>query len=97
MIICITSICACIFQPITQGEITETRYQVCSNETMNITSSTTLMFDAPSLPHNVFTHIVVVIVTAVNRYGMGPASEPKTAEIYGKITFKQYFSLELGR
>ena len=85
------------FQPITQGEITETKYQVYSNETMDITSSTTLIFDAPSLPHNVFTYIVVVIVTAVNKYGIGPASEPKAAAIYGKTTFKQYFGLQSGR
>ena len=81
------------FQPITQGEITE--YQVYYNTLINETSSTTLIFTAPSLPTNVFTDTVVVMVTAVNRYGMGPASEPETAVIYGKITFKQYFNLEL--
>ena len=52
---------------------------------MNVNSSTTrLTFTAPSLPNGAFTHTVVVMVTAVNRYGMGPASNPETAIIYGK-------------
>ena len=52
---------------------------------MNVNSSTTrLTFTAPSLPDGAFTHTVVVMVTAVNRYGIGPASNPDTAIIYGK-------------
>ena len=47
-------------------------------------STTTLTFTVPSLPDNAFTHTVVVMVTAVNRYGIGPASNPETATIYGK-------------
>ena len=74
----------CIFQPVTQGDITG--YQVCYNGTMlNANSSTTrLTFTTPSLPNGPFTHTVVVMVTAVNRYGIGPASDPETAIIYGK-------------
>ena len=55
------------------------------NETMmNVSSSTTtLTFIAPSLPDGVFTGIVIVMVTAMNRFGVGPTSDPVTAEIYG--------------
>ena len=52
---------------------------------MNVNSSTTrLKFTIPSLPDGTFTHTAVVMVTAVNRYGIGPASNPETAIIYGK-------------
>ena len=44
---------------------------------------TTLTFTAPSLPDGVFTGTAVVMVTAVNRLGIGPASDPATAEIRG--------------
>ena len=51
---------------------------------MNVNSSTTtLTFTAPSLPDDMFTGTVVVMVTAVNRYGMGPASDPAIARING--------------
>ena len=51
---------------------------------MNVTSSTTtLTFTAPSLPDGVFTGNIVVMVTAINRYGIGPASDPATDEIRG--------------
>ena len=51
---------------------------------VNVNSSTTtLTFTAPSLPDGVFTGTVVVMVTAVSRYGVGPASDPATAEIRG--------------
>ena len=52
---------------------------------MNVNSSTTtLTFTAPSLPDGAFTGTVVVMVTAVNRYGVGPASNPESAVITGK-------------
>ena len=52
---------------------------------MNVNSSTTtLTFTAPSLPDGVFTGTVVVMVTAINRYGMGPASDPAIAIIDGQ-------------
>ena len=72
-----------IFQPVTQGDITG--YQVYYNGTMmNVSSSTTtLTFTAPSLPDDMFTDTVVVMVTAVNKYGVGPASNPETATITG--------------
>ena len=68
-------------QPITQGDITG--YQVYYNGTMrNVNSSTTtLTFTAPSLPDGVFTGTVVVMVTAINIFGVGPTSDPATAEI----------------
>ena len=51
---------------------------------MNVDSSTTtLTFTAPSLPDGVFTGTVVVMVTASNRCGIGPASDPETAVITG--------------
>ena len=51
---------------------------------MNVDSSTTtLTFTVPSLPDGVFTGTVVVMVTARNRYGIGPASDPETAVITG--------------
>ena len=46
-------------------------------------STTTLIFTAPSLHHNVFTGTVVVMVTAISRYGVGPASNPVTVIITG--------------
>ena len=71
------------FQPITQGDITG--YQVYYNGTMmNVNSSTTtLTFTAPSLFDG---GIVVVMVTAVNQFGVGLASDPATAEINGMIS-----------
>ena len=47
-------------------------------------STTTLTFTAPSLPDGVFTGTIVVMVTAIGRYGIGPASEPETAVFTGK-------------
>ena len=60
-------------------------YQVhYSGITINVTSPiTTLTFTAPSLPEGVFTGNVVVTVTAVSGIGLGPASDPATAEIRG--------------
>ena len=50
---------------------------------INVNSSTTtLTFTAPSLPDGVFTDTVFIIVIAVNKFGVGPASNPATAEIY---------------
>ena len=75
-------------QPVTQGDITG--YQVYYNGTMkNVTSSTTtLTFTAPSLPDGVFTGTIVVMVTAVNRYGMGPTSNHAIARIYGQYLYR---------
>ena len=59
---------------------------------MNITSSTTtLTFTAPSLPDGVFTGTTVVMVTAVNRYGMGPASDPAIGRIYGQYLYRHSY------
>ena len=73
-----------VFQSVTQGDITG--YQVYYNGTMmNVNSSTTtLTFTAPSLPDGVFTGTVVVMVIAINEFGIGPASNPETAVITGK-------------
>ena len=70
-----------VFQPVTQGGITG--YQVYYNGTMmNVNSSTTtLTFTAPSLPDDVFTGTVVVMVTAISRYGVGSPSNPVAAII----------------
>ena len=78
-------------QPVTQGDITG--YQVHYNGTMmNVTSSTTtLTFTAPSLPDGVFTGTTIVMVTAVNRYGMGPASDPAIARIYGQYLYRHSY------
>ena len=75
-----------VFQPVTQGDITE--YQVCYNgTTKNVNSSTTtLTFTAPSLPDGVFTGTVVVMVTAINRYGVGPDSDHFNATVTGTVT-----------
>ena len=72
-----------VFQHVTQGDITG--YQVYYNGTMiNVNgSTTTLTFTAPSLPDGVFTDTVVVMVTAISNYGIGPASDPATAVITG--------------
>ena len=49
---------------------------------MNANSSTTtLTFTSPSLPEDVFNSTVVVMVAAVNNYGIGPASDPAIAVI----------------
>ena len=45
--------------------------------------TTTLTFTAPSLPDGVFTGTLVVMVTAVNIFGIGPTSDPATAKIRG--------------
>ena len=60
-------------------------YQVhYSGMIVNVDSSiTTLTFTAPSLPDGVFTGTVVVMVTVVRNVGVGPASDPATAEIRG--------------
>ena len=51
---------------------------------INVNSSTTtLTFTAPSLPDDVFTGTVVVMVTGFNQFGTGLPSDPATAEIYG--------------
>ena len=73
---------SCI-QHITQMDITG--YQVDYNGTMmNVTSSTTaLTFTAPSLPDGVFSGAVAAMVTAISRYGVGPASETETAVVTG--------------
>ena len=44
-------------------------------------STTTLTFIAPSLLDDVFSGTVVVMVTAISRFGMGPTSDPVTAKI----------------
>ena len=44
-------------------------------------STTTLTFTAPSLPDGVFTGTVVVMVTAINQYGVGPVSNSSSVEI----------------
>ena len=46
-------------------------------------STTTLTFTAPSLPDGVFTGTVVVMVTAVSRFGIGPASDLVIFEVTG--------------
>ena len=77
-----------IFQPVIQGDVTG--YQVYYNGTIiSVTSSntTTLIFIAPLLPDDVFNGTVVVMVTAVSRIGVGPASAPATAKITGKYVY----------
>ena len=66
-----------------------TGYQVHYNGIMmNVSSSsTTLTFDAPSIPDDEFTSTVVVMVIATSSYGIGPASNPKVAPISGKVIF----------
>ena len=73
----------CIFQSVTQSDISG--YQVYYNGTMmNVNSSTTtLTFTAPPLSDGVYTDTVVVMVTAISRLGIGPASGPEAALIYG--------------
>ena len=82
--------CSCIFQPITPGDITG--YQVYYNGTLkDVNSSTsTLTFTAPSLSDGVFSGTVVVMVTAVNRFGVGPASDPAIAIINGMYIQDMY-------
>ena len=89
------------FQPVTLGDTTG--YQVYYNETMmNVNSlTTTLTFAAPSLTDDAFNGTVVVIVIATSGYGIGPASEPEAAVIYGRkfkflmmCIIKEYLSLK---
>ena len=52
--------------------------------TKNVTNSTTeLTFMAPSLHNGVFTSAIVVMVTVISRYGLGPASKTETAVVTG--------------
>ena len=63
---------------------------------MNTNSSTTILtFTAPSLPDGVFTGTVVVMVTATNRYGIGPASSPETTIITGNYVLHIHTLLSL--
>ena len=58
---------------------------------MNVNSSTTtLTFTAPSLPDGVFTSTVVVMVTAVNRFGAGPVNDLVIFKVNGmySITYE---------
>ena len=52
--------------------------------------TTTLTFTAPSLPDGVFTGTIVVMVTAVNRYGVGPDSDLATATVTGTVTYLHF-------
>ena len=63
-----------------------TGYQVRYNgTTMSVNASiTTLIFTAPSLPADVITGTIVVIVTALSKYGIGPASDPVAVIITSK-------------
>ena len=64
-------------------------YEVYYNgTTINVTSpTTTLTFIAPSLPDGVFTGTVVVMVTAINRFGRGTPSDSDSFEISKLYTF----------
>ena len=53
--------------------------------TVTTNSTTTLTFTPPSLPDDMFTGTVVVAVTAINRLGVGPPSDPATAVITGML------------
>ena len=59
-------------------------------------STTTLTFTAPSLPDSVFSGTIVVMVTAVNRIGMGLASDPAIAEIDGMFVHLYVLALVHG-
>ena len=51
---------------------------------VNVDSSTTmLLFTAPSLPNGVFTGTVVVTVAATSRLGVGSTGDPVSALIVG--------------
>ena len=55
---------------------------------MNVNSSTTtLTFTAPSLPDDVFTGTVVVMVNGINRYGVGPDSDHVMVTVTGMVTY----------
>ena len=58
-------------------------YEVYYNGTReNVTSpTTTLTFTAPSLPDGVFVDNIIIIVTAINRFGRGTPSDPDYDEI----------------
>ena len=52
---------------------------------INTTTSTSqLTFAAPSLPDGMFTSTIVVMVSVLSRYGIGPSSD-ETATITGKM------------
>ena len=52
---------------------------------INTTTSTSqLTFAAPSLPDGMFTNTIVVMVSVLSRYGIGPSSD-ETAAITGKM------------
>ena len=49
-------------------------------------STTTLTFTAPPLPDGMFTDTVVVMVNAINRYGVGPDSDHVNVTVTGNVT-----------
>ena len=78
------SVTFCV-QPVTEGDITGYRVHY-NGRLMEVNSPTTaLTFNAPSLPHDVFTGTVVVMVAATNEFGIGPISDPVTATINGTV------------
>ena len=50
-------------------------------------STTTLTFTAPSLPDSMFTGTVVVMVTGINQYGVGPDSDHVMATVTGIVHY----------
>ena len=54
---------------------------------MNVNSPTTTLTFNASISDDEFTDTVVVVVTATNRYGIGPASEHDVAAISGKVIY----------
>ena len=55
---------------------------------MNVNSSTTtLTFTAPSLPNSMFSGTIVVMVAAMNRFGVGPPSDLQIAKFTGTYTY----------
>ena len=76
-----------IFQLVTEGNITE--YRVNYNGTARKVdgSATTLKFTAPSLPDSEHDGIVMVVVIAINQFGIGPESDPEFTTIIGIVTY----------
>ena len=77
----------CIFQALTEGNITQ--YQVIYNETIIRVdgSTTTLKFIAPSLPDDEHDGVVMVAVIAINQFGLGPESDPEFTTVIGIVTY----------
>lgn len=82
------------FQPVTMGGgplEQPLSYKVYNNGTsMDVNSTTVLVFVPPQVPPGYFVSNIIVFVTAINRFGAGPPSEDVSVEISKLLLYCLY-------